>query len=200
MPHSGGNSDGCLRGGDTSSSRSLRCWQRCLTTRTPRWTPQTPPYGDRRLAPAPRWALPSFMSSLPTGEERPEALLAAGRSAATRRHRVRTRPESRCSCAARGGPAAERPPVLRHVSAGGCRAGYRRAQDLTGQDSAALGGLSASTADGGPAGGSAHDRFLCFSTAAHSCSSWSRRSWRRRRSSRVTTRTGFNSTYSGADR
>ena len=74
-------------------------------------------------------------------------------------------------------------------------------------DSVALVGLSASTADGGPVGGSAQDRILCFSTAAdsradhrHSCSSWSRRSWRRGRSSRVTPRTGFNSTYSGADR
>ena len=31
-------------------------------------------------------------------------------------------------------------PVLRQVSAGGCRAGYRRAQDLTGQDSASAWG------------------------------------------------------------
>ena len=53
-------------------------------------------------------------------------------------------------------------------------------------DSAAFGGLSASTADGGPVGGSAHDRILCFST-------WGRYS-------RFTPRTEFNSTYSGADR
>ena len=52
--------------------------------------------------------------------------------------------------------------------------GYRRAQDLTGQDSAALGGLSASAADGGPAGGSAHD---CGAERRHSSSWW----WRANR-------------------
>ena len=67
----------------------------------------------------------------------------------SRRHRVRTRTESRCSCAAHGGTAVRRPPVLRHVSAGGCRAGYRSAEDLPGQGSAALGGSSAPAADGG---------------------------------------------------
>ena len=49
--------DDCARGGD--SSQSLRRWLRCPTTRTPRWTP----FGARRLAPAPRWALPSILSS-----------------------------------------------------------------------------------------------------------------------------------------
>ena len=49
VPHSGGNSDDCARGGDTSSSGSLRCWLRCPTIRTPRWTPRMPPYGDRRF-------------------------------------------------------------------------------------------------------------------------------------------------------
>ena len=98
----------------------------------------------------------------------------AGGGAASRRHRVRTRPESRCSCAAHGGTAARRPPVLRHVSAGGCRAGHRRAQDLIGQDLAALGGLFASSADGGPVGGSAHDHVLFFVGAEriHSSSAW----------------------------
>ena len=44
--------------------------------------------------------------------------LAAGAGAAARRHRVRA-----------GGTVAECSPFLRHVSAGCCRAGYRRAQD-----------------------------------------------------------------------
>ena len=73
---------------------------------------------------------------------------------------------SRCSCAADGGTVAECPSVLRRASACGCRAGYRRAQDLTGHYSAALGGLSASTADGGPVGGCANCRVLFFAPAA----------------------------------
>ena len=47
------------------------------------------------------------------------------------------------------------------------RAGYRSAEDLTGQDSAALGGLSASAADGGPVGGCADCRVLFFAPAAY---------------------------------
>ena len=42
--------------------------------------------------------------------------------------------------------------------------------------------------------------YASFSAGADSCSSWSRRSWRRGRPSRFTTRTGFNSTNSGAGR
>ena len=93
--------------------------------------------------------------------------LAAGEAAAARRHRVRNRPESRCSCAADGGAVAECPSVLRHASAGDCRAGYWRAQDLTGQDCAALGRLSASAADGGPVGGCADCRVLFFAPSAY---------------------------------
>ena len=44
--------------------------------------------------------------------------------------RVRVGPSTRGPCAADGGTAARRPPVLRHLSAGGCRAGYRSAEDL----------------------------------------------------------------------
>ena len=32
--------------------RSLRCWQRCPTTRTPRWTPRTTAHGRRRQSSA----------------------------------------------------------------------------------------------------------------------------------------------------
>ena len=56
--------------------------------------------------------------------------------------------------------------VLRRASAGGCRAGNRCAQVLTRQDSAALGGLSSSAADGGPVGGCADCRVLFFAQAA----------------------------------
>ena len=56
----------------------------------------------------------------------------------------RDRPESRGPCAADGRTAAQCPSVVCLFPAGGCRAGYRRAQDLIGPDSAALGGLSAS--------------------------------------------------------
>ena len=45
--------------------------------------------------------------------------------------------------------------------------GYRSAEDLPGQDSAALGGLSASAADGGPDGGCADCRVLFFAPAAY---------------------------------
>ena len=74
-------------------------------------------------------------------------------------------------------------------------------QVFIGQDSAALGRLSASTADGGPVGGGAHDHVLFF--VAADCGAERRHSssaWRGEKSSRVTPRTGFNSTYSGADR
>ena len=76
-------------------------------------------------------------------------------------------PRSRGPCAADGGTDARRPPVLRHFSAGGCRAGYRSAEDLPGQDSAALGGSSAPAADGGTVGGCADCRVLFFSPAAY---------------------------------
>ena len=38
---------------------SQRCWLRCPTTRTQRWTPRTTPHGARRQSPAPGWDLPS---------------------------------------------------------------------------------------------------------------------------------------------
>ena len=45
----------------------------------PRWTPRTPPYGDRRLAPAPGWDLPSFFEhfseDIRIGGMRPRFLL-----------------------------------------------------------------------------------------------------------------------------
>ena len=63
---------------------------------------------------------------------------AAGQGQAAHRGRVRDRPESRGPCAADGGTAARCPPVLRFFPAGGCRAGYRSAEDLPGHDSAAL--------------------------------------------------------------
>ena len=53
---------------------------RCPTTRTPRWTPRAPPYGDRRLAPALGW-VPAECFELSsddgraTGGQRPAALL-----------------------------------------------------------------------------------------------------------------------------
>ena len=78
------------------------------------------------------------------------------------------------SCWAVGGTVAERPSILPHALAGGCRACfelwgtavYRRAQDLTWHDSAALGGLSASTADGRTVGGS---RSCCWALVAYAC-------------------------------
>ena len=45
VPRSGEGSDDCARGADTSSRRWLRCWRRCPTTRTQRWTPRTTAYG-----------------------------------------------------------------------------------------------------------------------------------------------------------
>ena len=65
------------------------------------------------------------------------ASLASGRRSALRGtlwsdRRLRARsPDARCSCAAGGGTAGGRPPVLRHAFACGCRAGYRCAQDLS---------------------------------------------------------------------
>ena len=84
--------------------------------------------------------------------------------------------------AADGRTAARRPPVLRHLLAGGCRAGHRSAEDLPGHDSAALGGSSAPAADGGTVGACADCLVLFFAPAAycradrrHSSSGWRRR-------------------------
>ena len=117
----------------------------------------------------------------------------------TTHNRHHNTPTTHPQFAADGGTVAECPSVVRRASACGCRAGYRRAQDLTGQDSAALGGLSASTADGGPVGGCANCRVLLFAAAAycradrrHSSSGSCRRreAWR---SSWSTPRTEFSS-------
>ena len=91
-------------------------------------------------------------------------------------------------------------------STGGCRAGYRSAEDLTGQDSAALGGSSASAADGGTVGGCADCRVFFFAPAAYcradrrlssfgSC--WRRGAWR---FSRFSPKTGFSSVLRRANR
>ena len=102
--------------------------------------------------------------------------LAAGGAAAARRHRARDCPESRRSCAADGGTVAGCSPFLRHVSASGCRAGYRSAEDLASRCSSAT--FVSRHAAGGTAGGSAADRILFLVTAdcgaprRHS-SSWS---------------------------
>ena len=106
----------------------------------------------------------------PPGGERPAALSEPWpqrEAAAARRRRVRVGPSTRCSCAADGGTAAEHRPVLCCAVAGGCRAGYRSAEDLPGQDSAALGGRSAPAADGGTVGARADCRVFFLAPAAY---------------------------------
>ena len=80
---------------------------------------------------------------------------AARRGADDRVLRACADARSRRSCAADGGPTGGRAQALRQL---GARAGYRRAQDLTGRHPAAYGPLRA--AAGGTVGGSADCRDL----------------------------------------
>ena len=103
------------------------------------------------------------------------------------------------ACAAVRGPGGGLPAEDRRT--GACRAGYRRAQDLSGPDPAAL--CVSSSAEGRTAGGSAYDRIQFFVTRdcgtghRYSSASWSWRSRRRRGPQGV--RPGQNSTaVSGA--
>ena len=143
-----------------------RCWLRCPTTRTPRWTLRTPPYGDRRLAPAPRWALPSTTNSPRT--------MAGSLVRSGQRHCLSRGRRGRCSVTQASGTNLPRISMFLCCTWWSCcptsssfppRLSVVAEQDLIGQDSAALGGLSASTADGGPVGGSAHDHILFFVAA-----------------------------------
>ena len=91
--------------------------------------------------------------------------------------------DPRCACAAFGGTGGGSPSEDRCAVAS--RAGYQRAQDLTGLGSASHGGPSSSAADGGTVDGSAHDRVLFFSSGADcradrrysSSRSWRGRGW-----------------------
>ena len=118
----------------------------------------------------------------PADTSRWGAAIAGGTAAhrgAHRGHRA-VRADPRCACAAVGEPGGG--PLAWDRRAGACRAGYRRAQDLSGQGPAAL-RLSSFT-ESWTVGGSADDRLLFFSAAAyrqadrwHSSFLWSRRSW-----------------------
>ena len=121
----------------------------------------------------------------PPGEERPAALLKPWPQGKMKRHdgiAYELVQSFRCSCAADGGTAAESRAVLCHAVAGGCRAGYRSAEDLASRCSSAT--LVSRHAAGGTAGGSADDRILLLIAAdlgaarRHSSSSWS---WRAKR-------------------
>ena len=97
----------------------------------------TTPEGARSLAPAPRWVLPSILSSPRTmagppggsGQWHCLSRCRGGRCSGTQASGTKSS-ESRCSCAADGGTAAECHSVLCRAFAGGCRAGYRSANDL----------------------------------------------------------------------
>ena len=121
-----------------------------------------------RVGPAEYYELSSD-DGRPTGGERPAALLEPlpqEKMSGTTALRTRSSRVSMFLCR-RWGTAAEHRPVLCCAVAGSCRAGYRSAEDLTGQDSAALGGSSASAADGGTVGGCADCRVLFFAPAAY---------------------------------
>ena len=164
-PRGGDDSDGCVRCyGTNVRPFAYHSWGGGLGTHEGLRAQKTASAG-----PAEYFELSSD-DGRPADGERPAALLEPRPQERDRRHTgvgYEIAKNLEVPVPQMGGTAARRPPVLRHLSAGGCRAGYRSAEDLTGQDSAALGRSSAPAADGGTVGACADCRVLFFAPAAY---------------------------------
>ena len=160
-----GESAGCAHSGATNR------WLRCNTTRTALHGARTQPPSHEMNYTAKFWKTPPpqrffqlYDHEDAEREVRPAALLEPRPHGTLRSTSSTSYPTCRFSmCLCRrwvdsggGGSAEDRQAV--------CRAGYRRAQDLSGPNPTAFCG--ASSAEGWTVGESAHDRVLLFSTAA----------------------------------